>query len=147
MCDCGKDKTANGGIVARNKARLAPAVQPPGEQKEGYVLVKAILTRGAPDSVVPGVPRYPRMLKDQIWWIHPGDLAQTSYFEALPEEPIAPPAPEPEMAPESGNAPQDVSVLDSVAEETLQAAFAERVRKPNKPSRKEELKELLSKHE
>lgn len=136
--------------MARNKARLTPEIQPPGEQKEGYVLVKAILTRGAPDSVVPGIGRYPRMLYGQHWWIHPGDLAQTSYFELLPDVPVAPPEPEvpSDLFPEDrSSAPAGFIAIDADADaaKTLQAAFAERVTRKKKPDRKDELRELLDK--
>ena len=142
--------------MARNKSKLRPAVAPPGEQKEGYVLVKAILTRGAPDSVVPGVPRYPRMLYGEHWWIHPDDLAgQPLYFEALPEEPLAPP-PAPEEFPETPDAPSGVLTMSLIPNESgdrpdllLKGRDGEpdMILKGKKPRRREELKELLAKHE
>lgn len=102
--------------MAKGNPHASETVAPPGEQREGFVLAKILLVRGSPDSVVPGVGRYPRMKRDEVRYIHPDDIAaHPEYYELYtpaPEAPKAPlratapkkPDPKPEEPVQSGNA-------------------------------------------
>lgn len=90
MCNCANGKRKKEEQMAKNRSRQVAPVAAPGEQKPGYVLAEVLFTRGAPDSKVPGVGRYPRMLEGQKWYVHADDVAlQPEYFK-LVEAPAVP---------------------------------------------------------